>query len=627
MSKSTKTHSFFYNKDDNYLVDLSAEEKYITSSTKHYAMRYYKEDLRIKSVILLDVKKKWGYNFLTSIVVRRFADLPRLSVNDVEDIRTMIKNRVEDIQLGVESYQKPLNLTKPTMFFEGIDQRIPFKMTATHKEVVYLNQHNIKSYVKLSEVKKFSNGTLVKIQENWIDMLSKNKMGSGNKRRLEEYVRGRPKIVNTCTFRIKMRALLIQHGCEAALEVLPVDMEAQAKVELNKKAHNAVILCLVIGNKFYQKKKLYAFYMSAGQKISKHIDEFSKIVLDLANIKVKFEDEDLALLLLTSLPVSYKHFVDTLIYGREALTLKDVMATLNSKEIKEKSKAKGDNGEGLYVRGRTDHRDSWAVYNWVTTRSVRSKSGKVKVINGSRVILSGIRRDNNVYSLDGHAMAGAGKARTVWQEKSRFKHEAFGKFKEWKKLVENQTGRTVKKLRTYNGLEFCNREFEQLCIESRIARHLIVARTLDCQDLLDGSDMNVVFNESVMYKDTLKDSGACVDKFVEELQLTRDREPRTRTKPLRFQDESNMVAYAFVTAEKEDTHEPLSYKEALTCKDSSKCKAAIKEDMDSLRKNKTWELVDHPAGQKLVSYKRLFKIKEWNKGAKKPRYKARLMAC
>ncbi|GJS04672.1 retrovirus-related pol polyprotein from transposon TNT 1-94 [Tanacetum coccineum] len=32
--------------------------------------------------------------------------------------------------------------------------------------------------------------------------------------------------------------------------------------------------------------------------------------------------------------------------------------------------------------------------------------------------------------------------------------------------------------------------------------------------------------------------------------------------------------------------------------------------MDSLRKNKTWELVDHPAGQKLVSCKWLFKMKE-----------------
>nr|GFC41098.1 retrovirus-related Pol polyprotein from transposon TNT 1-94 [Tanacetum cinerariifolium] len=59
----------------------------------------------------------------------------------------------------------------------------------------------------------------------------------------------------------------------------------------------------------------------------------------------------------------------------------------------------------------------------------------------------------------------------------RFNHEAFEKFKEWKQLVDNQTGRTVKKLRTNNGLEFCNREFKQLCIESGIARHLTVAGT------------------------------------------------------------------------------------------------------------------------------------------------------
>ena len=33
------------------------------------------------------------------------------------------------------------------------------------------------------------------------------------------------------------------------------------------------------------------------------------------------------------------------------------------------------------------------------------------------------------------------------------------KFKEWKSLVENQTGKKVKKLRTDNGLEFCNQQF------------------------------------------------------------------------------------------------------------------------------------------------------------------------
>ncbi|GKB98291.1 retrotransposon protein, putative, ty1-copia subclass [Tanacetum coccineum] len=109
-------------------------------------------------------------------------------------------------------------------------------------------------------------------------------------------------------------------------------------------------------------------------------------------------------------------------------------------------------------------------------------------------------------------------------------------------------------------------------------------------------------------------------------QLDRDREPRSRTKPLRFQDESNMAAYAFVAAEEEDTHESLTYQEAVACEDSSKWKAAMKEEMDSLKKNKTWELVDHPTGQKLVRCKWLFKIKKGIEGVQKPRYKARLVA-
>nr|GEW35256.1 retrovirus-related Pol polyprotein from transposon TNT 1-94 [Tanacetum cinerariifolium] len=161
-----------------------------------------------------------------------------------------------------------------------------------------------------------------------------------------------------------MRTLLIQHECEAALEVLPEDMEAEAKLELIKKAHNVVILCLAtkflrevtrettrvevwskledlymtksLANRLYMKKKLYTFYMPLGRKISEHIDESNKIILDLENIKVKFKDEYLAFLLLTSLLASYKHFVDTYLYGQEALTLKDVVGTLNSKEIKKK---------------------------------------------------------------------------------------------------------------------------------------------------------------------------------------------------------------------------------------------------------------------------------------------------
>ncbi|GJU96077.1 retrotransposon protein, putative, ty1-copia subclass [Tanacetum coccineum] len=48
--------------------------------------------------------------------------------------------------------------------------------------------------------------------------------------------------------------------------------------------------------------------------------------------------------------------------------------------------------------------------------------------------------------------------------------------------------------------------------------------------------------------------------------------------------------------------------------------------MDSLRKNKTWELANYPARQKLVSCTWLFKIKEGIEGVQKPRYKSRLVA-
>ncbi|GJZ41263.1 hypothetical protein Tco_0588149 [Tanacetum coccineum] len=198
-------------------------------------------DLRIKTVVHVEVKKKWDYGFLSSIVVRRsddkeyefsYADIPRLNLNALEDITIVIQNRVEDIQQGMKSYQQTLNLTKPIMFFEGIDQKIPFTMSVTHKGVVCLNQHNNKSFAKLSEVKKFCDGTLNKIRENLVDMVKKNKLGTDNKRlkgrdwtnmdveksnemvdkiekvlnrkeqlrRLEEYVRGRPKTVNPRTF-------------------------------------------------------------------------------------------------------------------------------------------------------------------------------------------------------------------------------------------------------------------------------------------------------------------------------------------------------------------------------------------------------------------------------------------
>ncbi|CAM8887274.1 unnamed protein product [Rhodiola kirilowii] len=49
------------------------------------------------------------------------------------------------------------------------------------------------------------------------------------------------------------------------------------------------------------------------------------------------------------------------------------------------------------------------------------------------------------------------------------------------------------------------------------------------------------------------------------------------------------------------------------------------EEMESLIKNETWELVNRPKGQKLVGCKWIFKRKEGIPGVEKPRLKARLV--
>nr|GEY94933.1 zinc finger, CCHC-type [Tanacetum cinerariifolium] len=93
--------------------------------------------------------------------------------------------------------------------------------------------------------------------------------------------------------------------------------------------------------------------MSQGTKLGDHIDEFSKLILDLANIDIEIEDEDQALMLLTSLPSAYENFVETLLYERESLIIEDVLATLNSRELKNGTEGTQEAaGDGLYVRGR-----------------------------------------------------------------------------------------------------------------------------------------------------------------------------------------------------------------------------------------------------------------------------------
>ena len=62
-------------------------------------------------------------------------------------------------------------------------------------------------------------------------------------------------------------------------------------------------------------------------------------------------------------------------------------------------------------------------------------------------------------------------SRKVWIYFLKTKDEAFTSFTEWKKMVETQSERKLKRLRTDNGLEFCNQKFDGFCKKEGIVRH------------------------------------------------------------------------------------------------------------------------------------------------------------
>ncbi|GJZ21615.1 hypothetical protein Tco_0558654 [Tanacetum coccineum] len=106
-------------------------------------------------------------------------------------------------------------------------------------------------------------------------------------------------------WQIKMCALMVQQGCDVALKTLHTDIEAGEKAALMKKAYSTLILCLGDRVLWEVTKETIAAEFGRSMKLGDHINEFNKLILDLANIDIEIEDEDQALMLLTSLPSSY----------------------------------------------------------------------------------------------------------------------------------------------------------------------------------------------------------------------------------------------------------------------------------------------------------------------------------
>ncbi|GJR44774.1 retrovirus-related pol polyprotein from transposon TNT 1-94 [Tanacetum coccineum] len=100
--------------------------------------------------------------------------------------------------------------------------------------------------------------------------------------------------------------------------------------------------------------------------------------------------------------------------------------------------SKPDYCEKLVGSGEISHESRFSVGRHTTPRS-----GRLMIKESD---LWGPSQDEYIVSKRYFLSIIDDYSRRVWVYILRFKHEAFGKFKEWKQLVENQTGRTVKKV-------------------------------------------------------------------------------------------------------------------------------------------------------------------------------------
>nr|GEZ49270.1 hypothetical protein [Tanacetum cinerariifolium] len=164
---------------------------------------------RIITVTELKIVEWHNYKHLDWITVRRDddklykfkeGDFKRLRIQDIEDMLLLlvqgkltnltveerfafnvslrmftrsivIQRRAEDLQLGVENYQKKLNLTKPDTYRSDLKRKEAYIAYSNPRGFIYQNKDKQNRLMWIDELHKFSDGTLINVRTALDDRL------------------------------------------------------------------------------------------------------------------------------------------------------------------------------------------------------------------------------------------------------------------------------------------------------------------------------------------------------------------------------------------------------------------------------------------------------------------------
>ncbi|GKB21142.1 hypothetical protein Tco_0855065 [Tanacetum coccineum] len=162
----------------------------------------------ILAVTHVKVMRKHGYGYLEEIVVRRAdnilyrfkeGDFLRVRINDIEDMLILvvqnrlinlsgddvadfaialrmftrslvIQKRVEDLQLGVESYQKKINVPKPDTTRPDLRKRHPYTPYKDPQGFIFVDDYKRNRLMHSDELYKFGDGTLTRLLSSLEDI-------------------------------------------------------------------------------------------------------------------------------------------------------------------------------------------------------------------------------------------------------------------------------------------------------------------------------------------------------------------------------------------------------------------------------------------------------------------------
>ena len=154
---------------------------------------------------------------------------------------------------------------------------------------------------------------------------------------------------------------LVQQGLESALsEEKPSGMKDEEWNTIQKKAVSTIRLALApqikvtvlketspkslwdtleskfasktLTNRLMMKMDLYSLKMEEGGNVIDHINKFNELVSRLLNAGETIKDEEQALLLLASLPKSFKPLVQSMLAGKSTLKLEEAMTTMKESQ-------------------------------------------------------------------------------------------------------------------------------------------------------------------------------------------------------------------------------------------------------------------------------------------------------